>query len=101
MNKTLNIRKQVLIESIVELNWIDVNLFQSGTKLGVQDATRQEAAESLLDFVTKNDIGNRIAKIKYMLRDEIAPDLKYDKRGLSELDHLCKKNLADHPPASD
>ena len=71
MSDTLNIEKQVLFETLVELNWLDVNLFKLGAKLGSQDSTREGIAEALLDFFTKNDVGNKIAKIKNSLRDEV------------------------------
>lgn len=99
MKDILKVKKQVLFESLIELNWLDVHLFKLGTKLGAQDSTKQEIAESLLNFFIKNDVGNKIAKIKHALREEVEPYLEYDESGISELDRKYEKNLSEFPPA--
>ncbi|WP_426341224.1 hypothetical protein ACN9MU_05810 [Pseudoduganella sp. R-32] len=98
MENLVEIHKDVILNSLVNLNWIDVNLFRLGTSMGEKNLTKQEISELLFDFFVKNDVGNKLASIKHLLRSEVEQYLIYDDSGISDLDRMYEKNLIEFPP---
>ncbi|MDQ1816027.1 hypothetical protein RBA41_22265 [Massilia sp. CCM 9210] len=98
MENHIKIEKQVVLEALTELNWLDTKLFRLGTAFAATNPSQQEIAASLLNFFIENDIGNKIAKIKISLREAIKADLDYDESGISELDRMYEHRLAEPSP---
>jgi hypothetical protein len=66
--------------------------------MGEKNLTKQEISELLFDFFVKNDVGNKLASIKHLLRSEVEQYLIYDDSGISDLDRMYEKNLIEFPP---
>ncbi|MDQ1923085.1 hypothetical protein [Massilia pseudoviolaceinigra] len=98
MENHIEIEKQMVLEALTELNWLDTKLFRLGTALAASNSSQQEIAASLLDFFIENDVGNKIAKIKNSLREAIEADLDYDESGISELERMYEHRLAQPSP---
>lgn len=87
-------KKSVLAEVLVELHCLDVSLFKLGTLLGAHDACEQEIAEALRNFFICHNVGNKLAQMKILLRNEFEKSTGAIGTDMDELDHLYEERLS-------